>query len=69
LLIDTNQPLWARRQQLEAGAAVDVYGRSMALWELQPLKSLKTDQDEALAEFVTGASIRFGRDRAKGNIV
>jgi glycogen operon protein len=69
LLIDTNQPLWARRQQLEAGATVDIYGRSVALWELQPPRSFKTDQDEALAEFVTGASTPFGRSRKHDNLV
>jgi hypothetical protein len=55
LLIDTNQPLWARRRQLNSEAAVDISGRSLTLWELQPPRSLKTNQDEALAEFVTGA--------------
>jgi len=28
LLIDTNQPLWARRRQLNSEAAVDISGRS-----------------------------------------
>ena len=54
LLIDTNQPLWAHRRQSESGTAFDLAGRSLTLWELQPPKSLMTDQDEALAQFVTG---------------
>jgi pullulanase/glycogen debranching enzyme len=55
LLIDTNQPLWARRRQPNPETAVDISGRSLTLWELQSPRSLKTDQDEALTEFVTGA--------------
>jgi glycogen operon protein len=56
LLIDTNQPLWAHRQQSESGSTFDLAGRSLTLWELQPSKSVMTDQDEALAQFVTGTS-------------
>jgi glycogen operon protein len=60
LLLDTNQPLWARRQQLDAGDTADIPGRSLLLWELQPPRSFITEQDEALAEFVTGAPTPFG---------
>jgi glycogen operon protein len=60
LLLDTNQPLWARRQQLQSDATVDIPGRSLLLWELQPPRSFITEQDEALAQFVTGAPAPFG---------
>jgi glycogen operon protein len=59
LLIDTNLPLWAHRQHAESGMAVESAGRSLSLWELQPAKSLKTDGDEALVEFVTGSPSAF----------
>ena len=55
LLIDTNQPLWSFRQQSEAGATVDCFERSLSLWELLPPRSIKTEQDEALLNFVIGA--------------
>jgi isoamylase len=59
LLIDTNLPLWAHRPQAGSGMTVEVSGRSLSLWELQPAKSRKTDSDEALAEFITGTPAVF----------
>jgi isoamylase len=39
LLVDTNEAVEFHRPISQAGGAVDVSGRSLALWELQPLKS------------------------------
>src|SRR5436305_1593916 len=64
LLIDTNLPLWALRAQSESGTTVDISGRSLSLWELQPAKSLQSDNDEALVEFVTGSPAAFAKHEA-----
>jgi isoamylase len=47
LLIDTNEAVEFHRPISQAGGVVDVSGRSLALWELQPLKTFASDQDES----------------------
>jgi hypothetical protein len=47
LLIDTNEAVEFHRPISQAGGVVDVSGRSLALWELQPLNTFASDQDES----------------------
>jgi hypothetical protein len=47
LLIDTNEAVEFHRPISQDGGVVDVSGRSLALWELQPLKTFASDLDES----------------------